>query len=163
MRAHLLLFLLLSACLGAAPTAIPTFTTTHAPDDAEQGWFTFPSGDTDLYYTNPMVAVAIEAVYADGVTLTPMPIDSAARNDLDTKTYRPVLPARMLYRLNCREVVTARSRDINGALEFKRYDIPMDAKKIEISYRVRYPNGRISQEMMLVSLIGYEFKSINDK
>ena len=163
MRSLFCLFIFLGAVLEGAPTAIPTFTTTHTQEDGEQGYFMFPSGDADLYYTNAMVAVAIEAVYADGVTLTPMPFDVSSRGDVDTKTFRPVLPSRMLYRLNCREVITAKSRDIRGSLDFKRYDIPMDAKKIEISYRVRYPNGRISQEMMLVSLNAYEFKATNDK
>lgn len=145
----------------AETTVLPTYTTTHTPDEAE-AFFSFPSGESERYYTDPLVAVIIEAVYADGVALTGLPTD-AAKGTVGTNTFRPVLPSRMIYRLSCKNFISARSRDIDGTLAFKRYEIPMDSKKIEINFRIRYPNGRMSQEMMLVSLNAYEFRAINDK
>jgi len=162
MRAFLITFFAFTVSLCAAPTAIPTYTTTHVPDDGET-YFSFPSGESDSYYTDASVAVVVEAVYADGVTLTAVPYEGTQRGEIGTKTFRPVLPSRMIYRLHCRSFVSAKSRDKKGGLDLRLYDIPMDAKKIEISYRVRYPTGYISQEMQLVSLSAYEFKTVNDK
>lgn len=162
MRILWLLCLALTVGLQAAPTSILTDTTTHVPDDAET-FFSFPSGDADSFYTDAMVAVIVESVYADGVALTALPYEGALRAQIGTKSFRPVLPSRMLYRLSCRDFISAKSRDKKGGLDLRQYEIPMDSKKIEISYRIRYPSGYISQEMQIISLSAYEFKTVNDK
>ena len=162
MRILWLTFLALTISLSAAPTVVLTYTTTHVPDDAETV-FCFPTGDAVSFYTDAMVAVIVEAVYADGVTLTAMPYEGELRAQIGSRTFRPVLPSRMVYRLHCRDFISAKSRDKKGGLDLRRYEIPMDAKKIEISYRIRYPSGQISQEMHIVSMSAYEFKAINDK
>ncbi len=71
--------------------------------------------------------------------------------------YRPVLPTKMIYRLHYRQFISVLSRSKSGVANLVSYEIPMDAKKIEISYRVRYPNGKISQEMSVTSLSSYDF------
>ncbi|MFT3782651.1 MAG: hypothetical protein QM790_11605 [Nibricoccus sp.] len=161
MKYFVLLIAITAARLCAAPTVLFTYTMTHVIND-ERIEFAFPSGEDDKYYTNANIAVVIQAVYVDGLTITGMPYQGGLRSDLDTNIYQPVLPTRMVYHLPAANLVSAKNRDAKGRLDFERFDVPIDAKKIEIVYRIRYPNGRLSGEMQLVSL-GREASVLNEK
>ena len=154
---------LLAVAVWLCPAhAASSFTTTHIPND-EAAHFSFPSGESESYYTDAMLALKVESVYADGVALTAMPHDSTLRSHIKANIYRPVLPTKMIYQLHYRQFISVLSRSKSGVANLVSYEIPMDAKKIEISYRVRYPNGKISQEMSVTSLSSYDFKEVNDK
>lgn len=150
------------ASLVSAADATPSFTTTHIPG-VDFWQFLFPSIAAERYYTESFLAVKIEAIYADGVELVAEPHDSPLKHHIEGRTYRPILPTKMLYRLDSREFISVASRDKSGDLNLVKYTIPLDAAKIEISYRIRFPDGKISAPMQLISLSSYDFKAVDDK
>lgn len=139
-----------------------SFTTTHVPG-MEFWQFLFPSAQAERYYSEAFLAVKIEAVYADGVALVAEPHESTLKQHIEGRMFRPVLPTRMMYRLDSRQFISVISREKSGGLSLVSYTIPLDAAKIEILYRIRLPGGRMSAPMQLISLSSYDFKKVDDK
>jgi hypothetical protein len=140
----------------------PSFTTTHFPGE-EDRQFLFPTPQAERYYTEAFLALKIEAVYVDGAALVAEPHESTLKQHIEGRIFRPVLPTRMMYRLDSRQFISVTSRDKTGGMNLVSYTIPIDASKIEITYRIRFPDGKVSGPMQVVSLSAYDFKKVDDK
>lgn len=162
MKKLILCLWLVCASMASAAETPTSFTTTHVPG-SEDWQFLFPSVQAERYYTEAFLAVKIDAVYADGVALVAEPHESTLKQHIEGRMFRPVLPTRMMYRLDSRQFISVISRDKSGGLSLVSYTIPLDAAKIEISYRIRLPDGKMSAPMQLVSLSSYDFKKVDDK
>ncbi|MFT3867105.1 MAG: hypothetical protein QM715_01280 [Nibricoccus sp.] len=134
------------------------FVTTHF-SDLRNEVFALPAGRSASYYLSPVVGLQISAVYVDGVSVTSMPVRGS---DIEPglEYYEPVLTETMIYQVPVSQIWTLKSLDkLTGHMAIEEYAVPMDARRVEIYYRVRYPQNRVSPEMLFISVLKEEFKA----
>ena len=110
----------------------------------------FPSEGSSISYNDVRTAVDIMNVVCDNKTVTPS--IERINGYPDTTTVKHEIDERIVYRCSSLMLYCFDSLDrvTNDFFKIKNYVIPEGVLKIEITYRLRFPGGKVSQPMQVV-------------
>lgn len=121
--------------------------TTHVAGAAEWS-ITFPAIAETKVFRHFRSAVQITSVKCDGVELT----GRVANENHDPDLESLVLSGQMLYSCRFFELYVYQTLSANpGYFKTINFEIPNNVRKLEIEYRIRFPDGKISEPSVIVS------------